>query len=558
MSTPRLPRTPSSLLLAALLLAALAVHAHALSRVWALTVDDAYITLRYARNIVEGHGFVYNPGGPVVEGFSNPLLLLWQVIAYALGFGRTIVATKVLGVLSSMAMLLATAGLAADLLRWTLPQEELRQRVLPVVALGPALLAGSLSIACIAVMGLEGSLFGMLLTIGGWMAMRVLRGEGGLLASIAGGVALGLACWTRPEGIAWALAVPTAVVGIRAIERQPLRPALVLAAGAIGLWLALIALRLAIFGYPQPNTYYAKMAGEAMPRMQSALGYLADWMRDHGGWAWWALGIFGVVLADRSGRREALLLLAAAAGHLAVVVWMGGDWMPGLRFIGPGLAPIAALAAVGTALLLVRVARSWALARAVSVAGVLTVGLAWGAVRLARPGIIWTLSEAQVRTWGWADGHLALAEWLAEWNLMRDEPLTVAIEDIGIVGWVSRVEILDLAGLVDPVWAHLVYEHGIDVPYPADRVLLEIRPEVIVLVSTRRTAAGDHYITWKTNRELLVHPEFAERYRMHVSFAHKDYPQDGYYLTAFLRRDLDEDIPRARVPMPRARGGWDE
>jgi len=31
---------------------------------WSYTVDDAYTTLRQARNLVEGYGFVYNPGGP--------------------------------------------------------------------------------------------------------------------------------------------------------------------------------------------------------------------------------------------------------------------------------------------------------------------------------------------------------------------------------------------------------------------------------------------------------------------------------------------------------------
>jgi hypothetical protein len=39
------------------------------------TVDDAYITFRYARNIVEGTGFVYNPGERVL-GTTTPLYTL--------------------------------------------------------------------------------------------------------------------------------------------------------------------------------------------------------------------------------------------------------------------------------------------------------------------------------------------------------------------------------------------------------------------------------------------------------------------------------------------------
>jgi len=38
-------------------------------------VDDAYITFRYARNLIEGHGFVYNPGERVL-GTTTPLYTL--------------------------------------------------------------------------------------------------------------------------------------------------------------------------------------------------------------------------------------------------------------------------------------------------------------------------------------------------------------------------------------------------------------------------------------------------------------------------------------------------
>ena len=41
-------------------LAALALAARALPG--PRTIDDAFITFRYSRNIVEGEGFVYNPG----------------------------------------------------------------------------------------------------------------------------------------------------------------------------------------------------------------------------------------------------------------------------------------------------------------------------------------------------------------------------------------------------------------------------------------------------------------------------------------------------------------
>lgn len=41
---------------------------------WFLT-DDAFISFRYARNLVEGHGLVYDLG-EYVEGYSNFLWVL--------------------------------------------------------------------------------------------------------------------------------------------------------------------------------------------------------------------------------------------------------------------------------------------------------------------------------------------------------------------------------------------------------------------------------------------------------------------------------------------------
>src|SRR5574340_501806 len=40
-------------------------------------VDDAMISMRYARNLVGGQGLVWNPGGPPVEGFTN---LGWTLV----------------------------------------------------------------------------------------------------------------------------------------------------------------------------------------------------------------------------------------------------------------------------------------------------------------------------------------------------------------------------------------------------------------------------------------------------------------------------------------------
>ncbi|NLA36985.1 MAG: hypothetical protein GX868_15050, partial [Actinobacteria bacterium] len=48
------------------------------------SIDDAYISYRYAQNLVDGHGLVFNVG-EYVEGYTNFLWTLW--IAFGLKIG---------------------------------------------------------------------------------------------------------------------------------------------------------------------------------------------------------------------------------------------------------------------------------------------------------------------------------------------------------------------------------------------------------------------------------------------------------------------------------------
>ena len=45
--------------------------------------DDAMIAMRYARNMAEGHGLVWN-NGEYIEGYTNFLWTLWMAIIHLL------------------------------------------------------------------------------------------------------------------------------------------------------------------------------------------------------------------------------------------------------------------------------------------------------------------------------------------------------------------------------------------------------------------------------------------------------------------------------------------
>ena len=76
-------RAPRPLLVHGLVAATVAWGVSAALRdAW--TCDDAYIVFRYAKNLVDGLGLVFN-AGERVEGFTNFLWVLWTAPAFALG-----------------------------------------------------------------------------------------------------------------------------------------------------------------------------------------------------------------------------------------------------------------------------------------------------------------------------------------------------------------------------------------------------------------------------------------------------------------------------------------
>ncbi|NLX08051.1 MAG: hypothetical protein GXY36_00195 [Chloroflexi bacterium] len=69
------PHSPAVLLAVLIGVALLAIAARVIPQ--PRTIDDAFITFRYSRNIVEGEGFVYNPGARTL-GTTTPFYTVWM------------------------------------------------------------------------------------------------------------------------------------------------------------------------------------------------------------------------------------------------------------------------------------------------------------------------------------------------------------------------------------------------------------------------------------------------------------------------------------------------
>src|SRR5262245_20471697 len=93
LNEPRRTRIPPGVyVLLALCAAALGLH------VWryAFLCDDAFISFRYARNLAQGYGLVFNPGFERVEGYSNFLWVIILALGQFLGFAPHVAANPLL------------------------------------------------------------------------------------------------------------------------------------------------------------------------------------------------------------------------------------------------------------------------------------------------------------------------------------------------------------------------------------------------------------------------------------------------------------------------------
>lgn len=252
-------------------------------------VDDANIFLVYAKHLSSGDGCVFNVGGERVEGFSSPL---WVLVATLFSLGPVAPTLLLLGlnvVLTAAALVLTAAVLECGLGAGGLPGGSRGRRILsPAFAL---LLAWSFAA--------PGYVLWTTLTLmetGLWSALLIAslrivcagsgpelpaRRQDRLLCASVGGLVL-----CRPEGLLWALVfiaihglVQAGQAGSVAAGARRARLPLLGYGALVG---SVTVFRLAFFGYPLPNTFYAKMSLDVAYNLRVGAEYALGFFLDNG------------------------------------------------------------------------------------------------------------------------------------------------------------------------------------------------------------------------------------------------------------------------------------
>ena len=280
--------------------------------------DDAFISFRYAENLVRGLGLVYNPGERV-EGYSNFLWTIWT--AFGLWLGQD--AERWVS-LSGIACYLAALGVLAWN-SWTIRGEATGlARWVPIAALLGALHPDW---QIFATGGLETSLFALQVTL---VYVVLSRREIGPTRAVAAGILLALASMTRPDGIV--LAAATGLYVLLTNLRRP-RVIVALCASFLVAWVPYTAWRMNYFGDFFPNTYYAKSAMFAwysQGAVYACLYFIRYWPLLLGPvliWLAWWLAREGAPAGGNYWRRRVALAALLAVAYTAFVVRVGGDFM---------------------------------------------------------------------------------------------------------------------------------------------------------------------------------------------------------------------------------------
>ncbi|MFB3880246.1 MAG: hypothetical protein ACE149_03235 [Armatimonadota bacterium] len=417
-----------------------------------LPLDDGWIHARFAQNLAAGRGFSFNPG----EATSTTTSPLWTLLL-ALGY-RITHEYLFTGIAINLALALALLGIVYRLALSQVPSRWLALSVAGVVAATVPLPWWVLS-------GMEPPLYATLALLGILLHLAA-RGEG-LGRELPATAAFGLAALARPEML---LLFPLALLD-RWLSMRPrsLTKWLKGLAASLPLYAIIVAplflYNHQVTGYWLPTSYYSKLqwrqggiaalvGGAPIPPAAALVSYplselgavIRVWTGDNAilgvlvfvgsGWSVWRWRS-----QSAEGRRSLLIPMLLVAQPVA---WaLAGGYRPpeyqSQRYIADLNPLFALLGMVGGWWATSRLSAPWrGRLRVAFLAALLAASL----VRQPEGAAIYARNVKNT-----AEMQVAIGRWLKA-NAPPDSLL--AVNDIGAIGLISGMRVLDLQGLVTP------------------------------------------------------------------------------------------------------------
>jgi hypothetical protein len=355
--------------------------------------------------------------------------------------------------------------------------------------------------------------------------------------SVLVGALLALAAMTRPEGIlvAGVCGLQLLITSWRA-GQVAWRRLFGLALGFLAIFGPYYLWRFSYYGYPLPNTFYAKVGGTSAQALRG-LGYAAEFARSQAPLI--AVALIGIALAylattdDRpttNDDRESSLLAgrrSSVVGRWSSFLWLlliiytlyivavGGDHFPFYRFFVPLLPPLALVAAVGFGQLGRALPRH---ATAPALALIAAAGVGWQIPQLYASRTL----NADGRVWS-ENSVVEKNREIGLWLRAHTPPDTLIATGIaGALPFYAERPVLDTLGLNDLHIAHL------DVPTIGQGVAGAEKTDNDYIL--RRAPA---YVPYSSAGALLEDPRFLQLYDRGIVHG-----PEGRWLRLYKRADI--------------------
>ena len=475
-------------------------------------VDDAFISLRFAENLANGHGAVYNVGERV-EGYSGPSWMLLQSLGLALG-AEGVTWTKLLGLASLLALQLGVYRMARQL--FAISKQ--------LAVIGCLFLAANSLVVDWSTLGLETPLHLAMIV---WCPVAVdayLKRPWRRTRLLAIAMVVGLAT-TRPESMMYVVIafVAPLLTGRGWRERMRLTRRLLRIALPAGILLGLLlALRYGYYGHLLPQTYAAKGAAVKLD-----LERLLPLVAQGASRPETALHLGGTLLLVGFGwRRGALAPALSVLGCIYFTASVQLDWMPNLRH----LLPVTVLTPLGWLALAEATIQRGRIRNVVGWASLALLGITAQFIArvdsrnspyeepshgwvMAKKAAAWrgsVLAYRRVESPEVRDmGSYALGQITQAWGVLETsrEPMADSWyfgRDIGAVGYYTGVRVFDTEGLFTPAVSD-------SKPWRDDRT---VDDALIRRAMATKPLAAEIYDSWAT--ALGRNPDLERGYRMRI------------------------------------------
>ncbi|MDH3267801.1 MAG: hypothetical protein OEM46_02995 [Ignavibacteria bacterium] len=515
------------------------------SYLYTTILDDAYIFFRYAENIVNGYGFVWNIGEAPVEGYTSFLYLSTLIIAKFFSFDLELFAIF-FGTITSAFTLYFVYLIYDYLYSSSLTSASANIIAVIVLAISPAF-----TYWCAA--GMETSFYSMFLLLTIYYFLKL---PNSVRASLIKGILFGLLCMLRFEAVIFFLIVLYYLVkkDKSLIKIKIDGSAIMFVLGFTVIFGTYFIWRWSYFGYFFPNTFYAKTGG-GLQQITGGFLYIVKSLRLFYGYGW--IPIVFVLLFFRKNMftEKAIFLFSIGLVSLVTTILIGGDHFHLGRFVLP-VFPLLfiffppaldkMLTAQITHLKLKSTFRAvvlFVIVVALLVAKPVYQEAISGFQNLleGKKDILVVYDESSEEDIiDWQHGFIMMGSAL---KLIANKDDYIAVVPIGAISYFSDIKVIDMVGIVDPVIAHeQISQNHLEKWTPGHtkgdgKYILSRKPKYIQLTDylTRRSLEIPHKrsLQFSSVKELWRTKEF-----------HNDYEFfpieviDGWYYNLFRRKSF--------------------